>query len=282
MTDPIDNALTLIAAIKSVPRWQREGEARLARRMADLFDNSAAAALRELAKRGLPSNATGRAIILSPIRDAEQLLLGLAGDEAEIAAQTAQRVALDALRKQGVAIGDVPPLAQSVRDAIRDKVFAASGRTLERVRGDVMTALSEAYEDGLGIEDAAKRIAEKFVSIRDFELERIARTEIHGAQSDATHATMQDLGIQYTQWITADDDRVRGNDPDDEADHVALHDIIVPVGEPFPNGLLYPGDRNGPIGEWINCRCREVPFIMPPGAIAPPGKGAFYPGEILT
>ncbi len=276
----INNALAVIAAIKAVPRWQREAEARLARSMAGLFDNAAAAVLGELAKRGLPSDIATRAVVLQPVMEAEQMLLDTAAEAAQEAARHAQRSTIDVLRKKGLPIPEVPALSDQVMRALRDKVFEASGRTLTRVRGDVMGTLAKAYEDGLGIDEAAKRLADKFVSIRDFELERIARTEIHGAQSDQAHATIRDFA-QFKQWVTADDERVRGNEPGDEADHVALHDVIAPVDTAFPNGLSYPGDRNGDISEWINCRCREVPFIMPHGYIAPPGKTAFLPGEIV-
>jgi len=57
----------------------------------------------------------------------------------------------------------------------------------------------------------------------------------------------------------------------------------VRVGEPFSNGLYYPGDRSGGDGtirEWINCRCRLVPFLMPEGKMAPIGKNWFYEGDL--
>ncbi len=276
----VQAALAIIAAIKAVPRWQHEAEVRLAKNMAGLFDNAAAAVLRELARRGVPSSDVARTVILKPVIDAEQMLLDFAGDGAQEAAIHARNAAIDNLRKQGIPVGTVEPLSDAVMRNIRDKVFEASGRTMARIRGNVMDNLVQSYADGKGIEDAARALAEEFVNIRDFELERIARTEIHGAQSDQAHATVREYA-QFKQWVTADDDRVRGNDPDDEADHASLHEVIVRVDDPFPNGLQYPGDRNGPIGEWINCRCREVPFIMPRGYMAPPGKTAFLPSEVV-
>lgn len=38
--------------------------------------------------------------------------------------------------------------------------------------------------------------------------------------------------------------------------HVALHNSVVDFDEPFDNGLMFPGDPNGPASEVVNCRCR--------------------------
>ena len=35
--------------------------------------------------------------------------------------------------------------------------------------------------------------------------------------------------------------------------------VTVPIDQPFPNGLMYPGDPSGSPGEIINCRCDMIP-----------------------
>ena len=35
---------------------------------------------------------------------------------------------------------------------------------------------------------------------------------------------------------------------------------VVKIGQPFPNGLLYPRDPMGDAGEVINCRCDILPM----------------------
>ena len=164
---------------------------------------------------------------------------------------------------------------------IKDKTFEASDATLARIIKDVMANLAKSYEEGLGIVDAAGNLDEAFESMLKYELERIARTEINGAQNQATYLTEQELGVDYNQWWTAQDDRVRGNDPHDIADHVYLHGQIVRVGDPFSNGLLYPLDTSGDIAEWIQCRCRVVPFLMPEGFKAPIGRDFFYEEDLV-
>ena len=170
----------------------------------------------------------------------------------------------------------------AITRSLLEKSFEASEDTMRRIRGDVMGNLSKSYEEGLGIEDARERLKQEFTNLSTHRAETIARTEIQSAQNDAAHETMEALGVQYEQWWTAMDERVRGNDPDDLADHTILHGVITRTGDNFPNGLRHPGDRDGPIEEWINCRCRSVPFIMPEGMMAPVGVDHFTEADLVA
>lgn len=49
-------------------------------------------------------------------------------------------------------------------------------------------------------------------------------------------------------WIHMGDDRVRPQ-------HLAVGGETVDMSANFSNGLRFPGDFNGPISEWANCRC---------------------------
>ena len=55
-------------------------------------------------------------------------------------------------------------------------------------------------------------------------------------------------GVEQIQWLATLDERVRET-------HLALHGAAVDRGERFWNGLRFPGDKEGDIGEWISCRC---------------------------
>jgi uncharacterized protein with gpF-like domain len=78
------------------------------------------------------------------------------------------------------------------------------------------------------------------------------------------------MGVEYAMWITAHDDRVRGLKETDQADHVELDGEIIRIGDTHSNGLKYPGDTDGELVEWINCRCAHAPYNMPYGYTAPP------------
>ena len=110
--------------------------------------------------------------------------------------------------------------------------------------------------------------------MKGWESRRIARTEINSAQNEGAFSAYDDLGVEYQMWWTGKDNRVRDS-------HRPLHGHIVAVGNTFSNGLLYPGDKSGPIKEWINCRCTSIPYIIPLGKMAPPGLTEFTEDQLI-
>jgi SPP1 gp7 family putative phage head morphogenesis protein len=146
-------------------------------------------------------------------------------------------------------------------DRLRNKFYTFSQDTAKRIIGDIEDNLANSYREGLGIDQAAESLRKEFTEFRDYRLRLIARTEINAAQNEGIQVTLEDLGVQYKQWLTARDTRVRGHKPEDKANHVKLHGEVVKINERFSNGLFIPGDRTGNIAEWINCRCRIRPYI---------------------
>lgn len=156
---------------------------------------------------------------------------------------------------------------------LQNQTFIASQRTLDRVGNNIMNNVAKSYQNGLGIKDAARNLKKEFRQLKGFEANRIARTEINSAQNAGAYQTYYDYGIEYHQWWTGQDARVRDS-------HKSMQGEIVKVGNTFSNGLLRPGDRTGPIKEWINCRCTTVPYLMPLGFMAPMGRSNFKESEI--
>ena len=155
----------------------------------------------------------------------------------------------------------VSAFSERVKNKLKEKIYTFSQDTFQRIKGDFKTTLSQAYQEGVGIDETARRLREDFKNLRDHRLRTIARTEIQSAQNEGTNETMRELGVRYKQWLTVGDSNVRGNHPRDEYDHISLHGEVVQYDEPFSNGLMFPGDRTGDIGDWINCRCRMRPYI---------------------
>lgn len=178
------------------------------------------------------------------------------------------------IMKQAIIEIPLSEYSKQFEKLIRDSVFVASEATMDRIMGDVTENLADSYVQGLGIGEASNRLKKVFDFIEDYRLERIARTEIQSHQNLGSHHTCIDLGVQYEQWWSARDARVRSS-------HVYLHGQIVRTGDRFSNGLMYPGDRSGPIKEWISCRCRLVPFLMPFGYTAPVGQSYFYESDLV-
>ncbi len=273
-------ALKRLRAEKAVPRKQRELEARLSRSLSGLFADIERDVMQKLrAFDRVPAEDTTRRAIAAIVEQAEGDFRALVTRESMDAADYGRNRVFASLQRAGVSVTR-RGFPDHTLNLLRESVFEASKRTMGRIVGDVMHNLSTSYEEGLGIFDTAERLGGMFEGLQDYELERIARTEINGAQNEGSHTTMRELGVNFEQWITAEDDRVRGLE-DGLADHVVLHGQIVRIGDSFSNGLAHPGDRSGPIEEWINCRCRLVPYLMPEGMRAPDTEW-FYEADLLA
>ena len=166
-----------------------------------------------------------------------------------------------------------------------EKVFNASQRTLERLDESINEIITDGYKSGKGINHVRNKIRERFTQLRTWEATRIARTEIHTAHNEGIMRTYEEMNVSYTQWISARDKRVRlshrGSYSRKGVHGTGVDGEIIPLGGTYSNGLAYPGDKSGPIEEWINCRCSNAPFVMPYGYTAPPGKSNFRESDIV-
>ena len=143
-----------------------------------------------------------------------------------------------------------------------NRTFRASEQTMSRVDNQINAIITDGYRSGKGINDIAASLNKRFDQLSSWESRRIARTEVNTSHNTATYDTYQELGVEYTQWIAANDDRTRDS-------HAEIDGEIIPIGAKYSNGLAYPGDMTGDISEWINCRCSNAPFVIPYGYMAP-------------
>ena len=157
-----------------------------------------------------------------------------------------------------------------------ERLFIASQSTLERVDENINEIISDGYRSGKGINYVRSRIRERFTQLRTWEATRIARTEIHTAHNEGIMRTYDEMNVSYTQWIAHIDNRTRpshgGRVKGKKSTAHSVSNVngeIIPFGGTYSNGLAYPGDKSGPIEEWINCRCSNAPYIMPYGYTAP-------------
>ena len=174
-------------------------------------------------------------------------------------------------------IPSVKPFFKPMKWAIDDllnKVFIASQRTLARVTSDLNQIITDGYKSGKGINVVANMLTTRFNQLETWESKRIARTEIHNSHNQGVMRIYDEVGVEYTQWIAANDDRVRES-------HEEINGEIIRIGDTYSNGLEYPGDTSGPIEEWINCRCSNAPFVMPYGYAAPSDKVQFREEDLV-
>lgn len=149
-----------------------------------------------------------------------------------------------------------------VADGLERYKFMASEKTKSRVNNEISQILAEGYKEGWGPRHVAQKIQQRFTDLSSYESRRIAQTEINTTRNFVQYNQLVDDGIEYKIWHAAHDSRTRKS-------HLDVDEEIVPINEPFSNGLMYPGDKSGPVSEWVNCRCSHAAFIMPLGYQAP-------------
>lgn len=277
----VERHIYWLTANKARMVWEAAAEEELTRKLQRLFKNAEKDIIRKLVAAGrVPAGPVAARQLLRELEKIQGPLRETVLETALQAGQQGHNSVINELRKAGSAIA-FREMSGTVAQRIADHVFIATDRTLERVIGDVMANLTESYNQGKGIKEAAESLRQTFENMQRYELRRVARTEVNSFQNQGTYETQKQLGVKYHQWWSAGDNKVR-NEPD--ADHVYMHGQIVRVGEPFSNGLYHPGDRAGgysTIKEWINCRCRHPVFIMPLNKMPPPGQAYFYEHEIV-
>lgn len=257
-----------LPVIKNVDPRILDAERRLSNKLIRLQAGVEGEFIRALRRRGyLPSNIVDQRALLSEVFGIPfDNMKTVIADESITASEVGRQLTLDDFAREGIQfVGD--RLKDQTREIIWNRVYQFSEDTFSRIEGDFIQTLANGYDQGMGIDEVATNLRGDFKDLRDNRLNTIARTEIQSAQNEGTEETMKEYGVNYKQWLSVGDDRVRGNHSNDEYDHVYMHGQVVKMDEPFSNGLMYPTDRSGDIGNWINCRCRQRPYIPKRGEV---------------
>lgn len=255
-----------VAALKARPRWEVQAENRLSASLAELFGEAADDVVRQLLALGvLPTNPDDFAAVLAEYTDRTDDLADLLHPATLQAALAGRAFILEEVPSALAAGVDARSFDGDTATLLREQAASSAQIVSERVSAEVLHVLARAVDDGVGIKEAAARVQAYNSGLKDYQARRIARTEIVSTQSTGAYLTEQELGIEFHQWWSARDSRVRDS-------HKAMHGQIVRVGTLFSNGLRHPGDRSGDGAEWVNCRCRPVPFLMPEGKTAPDAR----------
>ena len=122
-------------------------------------------------------------------------------------------------------------------------------------RKKIAGAVLQAVIQGESIPNLARRIAEKTAETNMTAMIRYARTAMTSAQNAGRMEMLHQadgMGIKAKKvWLATLDHRTRDT-------HAKLDGTAVGIDEKFPNGLMFPGDPNGPPGECYNCRCTLI------------------------
>lgn len=130
----------------------------------------------------------------------------------------------------------------------------------ETTRDVLLTVMNEAIEQGWGIDEIVNRL--QALPFTKYQSARIVRTEINRASNVGVYAQGQSFEYELMkEWIAVHDNRTRGRNPEDKADHYHMNKQTVDFDEPFKdprNGhlLRHPGDPKAGAVDVINCRCQ--------------------------
>ena len=154
-----------------------------------------------------------------------------------------------------------------VRDHVRD-ILGGTLDTLDDRLTRRLEATEESREQGLTAEDVERLLGESFDEVlENGHIDDIATTETSWAESNGRLAEMAERGIEWHEWVTAEDDRVRDN-------HVTYgQQGAIPVGANWAQFveesylLRWPHDPEcDEVAEIANCRCIPVPSVAPEDA----------------
>lgn len=107
---------------------------------------------------------------------------------------------------------------------------------------------SQSIDAGESRQELIDRIMTTYDGFTEKRATTIARTEVHAAMQKGTFEGYRQVNVPIKIWVTVGDADVRHT-------HAAQDGDEVPFNQPFANGLMFPGDPEGPASEVINCRC---------------------------
>lgn len=170
----------------------------------------------------------------------------VAGQLAEINISGTAEMVTWGKTKGGVPIAyEGPPIQGAIDWAEKHSATLVKGLD-EETKKRLAHTIKQGIETKRGIPGLARDIRTTFADMSKHRSELIARTETANALSQASLDTMDDMGIDGKEWVTAGDDRVSEECLGNEAEGV------IPVGQSFSSGVMAPPEHP-------DCRCTISP-----------------------
>lgn len=134
-----------------------------------------------------------------------------------------------------------------------------NSRLIKTVPQNIAAQLSHFIQEqqvkGLRSEAIVKMIQPKCRQLRRYEVARLARTEVAKADTAITRARAQSIGLNWYQWHTSEDARVRES-------HRKMNLVLVNWNDaPAPEQLVgEKSEGHYHAGNIWNCRCPAIPI----------------------
>lgn len=146
-----------------------------------------------------------------------------------------------------------------VQAAIASQLKAFALKVNSTTFTDLIEIFQFAEDEGYSIDQIVEQLGEYYDErMKPYQLERIARTTLGGAQNAAAIEAYRQSGVASgSQWISALLSVTRPA-------HRAAHGQYRALGELFFVGgeyIRYPGDPDGSAGNIVNCLCSVIPVI---------------------
>lgn len=186
--------------------------------------------------------------ILDPILKTfdDKLIADINGQIAEIYISGQAEMITYGKTKLGIPIAyEGPPISQAIDWAEKHGATLVKGLD-EETKKRLAHTISQGIENKRGIPGLSRDIRNTFTDMSRHRSELIARTETANALSQASLDSMNDMGIEGKEWITAGDDQVSEECDANEAEGV------IPVNQEFVSGVMAPPQHP-------DCRCTVAP-----------------------
>ena len=190
--------------------------------------------------------------ILDPILAtfSETLESTLGGQLAEVYISGQAEMVTWGKTKGGVPIAyEGPPIQGAIDWANKHSATLVKGLD-DETKKRLAHTISEGIKNKRGVPGLARDIRGTFTDMSKYRSELIARTETANALSQASLDTMEDMGIDGKEWVTAGDDRVS------EECEANENEGVIPVGQAFTSGVMAPPQHP-------DCRCTVAPARLP-------------------
>lgn len=125
----------------------------------------------------------------------------------------------------------------------------------QTITGTIVKHIQTQVVAGLRPEEIIKQLKPKMREMKAYQIARLARTEVAKADTAITRARAEDLGLNWYQWVTSEDARVRKG-------HKLMDKILINWNNPPSPEALAKEKSEGHYhaGNIYNCRCIALPI----------------------